>query len=108
MQVTFVLASLGLGGAELVVTVMANYWAARGWNVAIVCLNDGGGGPPFFKLDPAIQFSFLKKIEINPSNRVPQAPSRLTAVKQVAKRVPLIRRGFTLISHLRGLFQQIR
>lgn len=58
LRVTFVISSLGAGGAELVLTTLANHWAGHGWDISIISLN-GGDETPFFQLHPAIQSSGL-------------------------------------------------
>jgi glycosyltransferase involved in cell wall biosynthesis len=39
MRVTFAIPSLGSGGAERVLTILANTWASKGWEVTIISLN---------------------------------------------------------------------
>lgn len=53
MRVTLVIATLGGGGAERVAANMANCWAAKGWEVAIVttCFGDH---PSCYDLDPRV------------------------------------------------------
>lgn len=54
MRLTLVIASLGTGGAERVLSSLANHAAERGHDVAIVTLDDGAT-PPFFPLDPRVR-----------------------------------------------------
>ena len=53
MRVTLVNYSLGCGGASRVLATMANYWAAKEWDVAVITLT-GDEVPDFFKIDPRI------------------------------------------------------
>ncbi|BDU70056.1 glycosyl transferase [Geothrix oryzae] len=41
------------GGAERVLTTLANAWAAKGWDVILVTLDDGQV-PPFYPVDPLV------------------------------------------------------
>ena len=52
MRVTFVISSLGLGGAERTMSIMANYWAAKGWDITLICLD--GSATPFYELHPNV------------------------------------------------------
>jgi len=53
-KVAFVISSLGCGGAEKVVTLMANYWAKKGWDVTVYTFDDGSI-PPFFLLETRVR-----------------------------------------------------
>jgi GalNAc-alpha-(1->4)-GalNAc-alpha-(1->3)-diNAcBac-PP-undecaprenol alpha-1,4-N-acetyl-D-galactosaminyltransferase len=57
-RITFVIAGLSSGGAERAVSTMANYWAARGWAVHILSLDDPEA-VPFYPLHASIQVQSL-------------------------------------------------
>jgi glycosyltransferase involved in cell wall biosynthesis len=48
------ISSLGAGGAERVMTTMANYWATGGWDVTLATLT-GADAAPFYPLDRRVR-----------------------------------------------------
>ncbi|MGI9492333.1 MAG: glycosyltransferase family 4 protein [Geminicoccaceae bacterium] len=49
-RVTLVIATLGWGGAQKIITAMANHWARQGWHVTLISM-DEENEPPFFPID---------------------------------------------------------
>jgi glycosyltransferase involved in cell wall biosynthesis len=53
MRIVLVIASLTSGGAERVLTTLANHWASGGRDVTLLTLDDGSD-PPFYSLHPGV------------------------------------------------------
>lgn len=53
MRVSLVITSLSLGGAERVMSTIANYWAEKGWEVTLITLDYATSD--FYKLHPNIK-----------------------------------------------------
>lgn len=52
-RITLVISALTAGGAERVLSIMANYWVAHGVEVTLITLADASQ-PPFYNLNPDI------------------------------------------------------
>jgi glycosyltransferase involved in cell wall biosynthesis len=57
-RLTLVISSVGMGGAERVLSLLANRWADQGRSVALLTFDDGSE-PPFFELRPSIDLQPL-------------------------------------------------
>lgn len=58
MKVTLVIYGLGGGGAERVMSIVANYWVSKGWDVTLLLLVPPTTAP-FYQLDPRIKLRSL-------------------------------------------------
>jgi GalNAc-alpha-(1->4)-GalNAc-alpha-(1->3)-diNAcBac-PP-undecaprenol alpha-1,4-N-acetyl-D-galactosaminyltransferase len=54
MKVTLVIYAMGLGGAQRVMSILANYWATHDWEVTLITLSDSSR-PSFYHLEPQIK-----------------------------------------------------
>lgn len=80
MKLTLVIGRLSAGGAERVMTRMANHWAERGWRVTLLTFDDGAE-PPFFELHPAVR------------HRPLGIAVRAHSVRTVARQLAVLRRS---------------
>ncbi len=55
MKLILVISSMATGGAERVLSILANSWSQRGWEITLVTTHDDGSAP-FYTLDSAINF----------------------------------------------------
>jgi GalNAc-alpha-(1->4)-GalNAc-alpha-(1->3)-diNAcBac-PP-undecaprenol alpha-1,4-N-acetyl-D-galactosaminyltransferase len=82
MKVTLVIGSMESGGAERVMSILANYWATHGWEVTLLTLVDRTN-PPFYQLEPQIH---LKQLGV-----VGKEPNLLAAVQARWQRIAVLR-----------------
>ncbi len=59
MRLTFIIGTLGPGGAERVMTNMANYWSKKGWEVTFLLL-DQNAGKPAYPLHENVDVRYLR------------------------------------------------
>jgi GalNAc-alpha-(1->4)-GalNAc-alpha-(1->3)-diNAcBac-PP-undecaprenol alpha-1,4-N-acetyl-D-galactosaminyltransferase len=83
MKLTFVIFSLGAGGAERVMSIMANHFADRGDNVSIVTFDDGTEAP-FYELRASVAWQPLGTARSSHSifARLRNAPARILALRR--------------------------
>lgn len=60
MKIAFIISSLGSGGAERVLSLMANYWAQKNYRIIIITL---GNSTPFYSLEDGIQIVQLSLLK---------------------------------------------
>jgi glycosyltransferase involved in cell wall biosynthesis len=84
MRITFVIPNLESGGAERVMSILANYWVKKGWQVTILTFDDGST-PPFFEID--------SRIRLIPLNIHQVSSNFLAATRKNLKRLFVLRRA---------------
>ena len=84
MHITLVIFSLDGGGAERVMSIMANHWAERGWKVTLLTY-DAGDEAPVYGISPAVDHCHLGI----------KGPSRgvIEAVRSNVRRLLVLRRA---------------
>jgi GalNAc-alpha-(1->4)-GalNAc-alpha-(1->3)-diNAcBac-PP-undecaprenol alpha-1,4-N-acetyl-D-galactosaminyltransferase len=83
MKVTLVIYGLSGGGAERVMSILANYWASQDWEVTLIMLV-APTTPSFYQLDPRIKLKSLGLAETS--------GNWLYAIYNTAQRVKILRR----------------
>jgi GalNAc-alpha-(1->4)-GalNAc-alpha-(1->3)-diNAcBac-PP-undecaprenol alpha-1,4-N-acetyl-D-galactosaminyltransferase len=81
MKVTLVIYALEGGGAERVMSIVANYWATHGWDVTLMILADATK-PAFYQLAPQIKLQHLGIIG--------DAPNLLTLLRTGWQRIGVL------------------
>jgi GalNAc-alpha-(1->4)-GalNAc-alpha-(1->3)-diNAcBac-PP-undecaprenol alpha-1,4-N-acetyl-D-galactosaminyltransferase len=82
MKVTLVIYAMGLGGAQRVMSILANYWATHGWEVTLITLSDRSR-PSFYDLEPQVK---LVQIGI-----IGDSPNFLTILQTGWQRIKILR-----------------
>ncbi|MBX9252831.1 glycosyltransferase family 4 protein [Desmonostoc muscorum CCALA 125] len=81
MRLTLVIYSLTYGGAERVMSIMANYWAAKGWEITLLTFDDNK--MPQFHLDSSVSHI--------PLGIAKNSPDVITAIWNNFKRIRTLR-----------------
>lgn len=78
-----VISSLHGGGAERVMTIMANYWVAAGWNITLLTLDDGTA-PLSYELD--------RRVRHIPLAVAKHSGNTVTALRNSFRRIRVLRK----------------
>jgi GalNAc-alpha-(1->4)-GalNAc-alpha-(1->3)-diNAcBac-PP-undecaprenol alpha-1,4-N-acetyl-D-galactosaminyltransferase len=82
MKITLVIYAMGLGGAQRVMSIVANYWATHGWEVTLITLCDRSR-PSFYQLE-----SQIKLIQLG---IIGDSPNFLQILRTGGQRIKLLR-----------------
>jgi GalNAc-alpha-(1->4)-GalNAc-alpha-(1->3)-diNAcBac-PP-undecaprenol alpha-1,4-N-acetyl-D-galactosaminyltransferase len=82
MKVTLVIYALGGGGAERVMSIVANYWISQGWDVTLIMLV-APTQPSFYQLDP--------RIKLKPLGVAGDSANLVAAIGNTWQRVKILR-----------------
>jgi GalNAc-alpha-(1->4)-GalNAc-alpha-(1->3)-diNAcBac-PP-undecaprenol alpha-1,4-N-acetyl-D-galactosaminyltransferase len=87
MRITFVISALNSGGAQRVMSTMANYWDAHGESVALITVT-GKEHQPFYSLSPGVQWLPLGQARSSrtPIHAVLNNARRLLRLRQTIQR----------------------
>lgn len=88
MRLALVISSLGGGGAERVISWLANHWASQGHNVFLITL-DSPNKAPFYPLNPCINLVQLDVMNAASSGllRLVNIAKRLFTLRQAIKKI---------------------
>ncbi|WP_310483292.1 glycosyltransferase family 4 protein [Chamaesiphon sp. VAR_48_metabat_403] len=82
MKVTLFIHGLGGGGAERVISIVANYWVCQGWDVTLIMLV-APTKPLFYTLDP--------RIELRPMGLAGDSANAIVAITKTWQRIARLR-----------------
>lgn len=81
IRCTFIINSLNSGGAERVISMMANYWARNGWDISLLLFDDEV--PSFYEIDPLVCRFYLDigKVSANPIAGIKNSLNRIKILR---------------------------
>ncbi len=100
MKITLVIYGLGGGGAERVMSIVANYWVSHGWEVTLIMLVDPTQAS-FYQLDPRIKIKSLG-IAGNSGNAIAALTNTWQRIK-VLKQAILVSQPDVVISFMNSV-----
>jgi glycosyltransferase involved in cell wall biosynthesis len=86
VRITLVITNLESGGAERVISIMANHWAKKDWLVRLLTFDDGST-PPFYDLDSRIRLIPLGiyKASSNPAAAIVNNLKRISVLRRAIR-----------------------
>jgi len=78
-RILFIIGSMRRGGAERVISILANHYAEKGWSVIILTLLDNSND---YDLHPSIE---VKPLYIHGKSRIQQIPNWIFGIRKIVK-----------------------
>ena len=83
MKIAFIISSLGSGGAERVLSLMANYWAQKNYSIIVITLDNS---TPFYLLEDGIKLEPLSLLK-NSVSVFSGIANNVTRIKIIRKKL---------------------
>jgi GalNAc-alpha-(1->4)-GalNAc-alpha-(1->3)-diNAcBac-PP-undecaprenol alpha-1,4-N-acetyl-D-galactosaminyltransferase len=83
VKVAFIISSLGSGGAERVLSLMANYWARNNYSITVITFDDAN---PFYLLEDGIKLEKLSLLK-NSVSVFDAITNNITRIKIIKKKI---------------------
>ncbi|MCK5468403.1 MAG: glycosyltransferase family 4 protein [Cyclobacteriaceae bacterium] len=83
MKIAFIISSLGCGGAERVLSLMANYWAQLNYSIIVITLDNS---TPFYLLEDGIKLEQLSLLK-NSVSVFSAIANNITRIKIIRKKL---------------------
>jgi GalNAc-alpha-(1->4)-GalNAc-alpha-(1->3)-diNAcBac-PP-undecaprenol alpha-1,4-N-acetyl-D-galactosaminyltransferase len=106
MKITLVIYGLKRGGAERIITIMANYWATKNWEVTLLTLEDDIKAPGY-ELHPAIKHLAVTNNRPSRSSGILANPPSTEVVNRDSQFRVLVKDSFRHISILRENYRRL-
>jgi GalNAc-alpha-(1->4)-GalNAc-alpha-(1->3)-diNAcBac-PP-undecaprenol alpha-1,4-N-acetyl-D-galactosaminyltransferase len=83
VKIAFIISSLGSGGAERVLSLMANYWARNNYSITVITFDDAN---PFYLLEDGIKLEKLSLLK-NSVSVFDAITNNITRIKIIKKKI---------------------
>ena len=83
MKIAFIISSLGSGGAERVLSLMANYWAHKNYSIIVITLDNSA---PFYLLEDRVKLEPLSLLK-NSVSVFSAIANNITRIKIIKKKL---------------------
>jgi len=83
VKIAFIISSLGSGGAERVLSLMANYWAQKNYSIVVITLDSS---TPFYGLEDGIKLEQLTLLK-NSVSVFSAIANNITRIKIIRKKI---------------------